>query len=338
MGKGKTKAEAPAPTAPPSTLKSIVGYLIGAGLGLLILLVVSRLLTQPPSRVVDELPHLAIMAEFDDLADAQVRKELCDLHRALTKLDLAVSGPLNYPILVPSKGDADATLHDLDALTPEELQAAAPYFPAGGWLVPRVYSSDLKSCVLRAAPAARTSGFTRDTRARVDELLSSPDYSHLRLTAYSHALELDDPEARAKINLTFGVQTAIVEVRLDDGSAAETDVQKGLLRAVGEIRADKRVRSATAWGSFVVYVGAVNSLKPNATIDDLSGRAWTEATTLSRSGNLPPLTTSDGRIAFVEATTDAEGPENRSLCFLMKSELSNARVRNWTTIVRRQRW
>ncbi len=142
----KTKEETPKAPAPPSLAKSVLGYVIGAGLGLLALFALSSLLRNPPASQ-DELPHLAILVHAPKgFADAAARKALVKLHRDLIALgDLAVLGPLNYPVLLPGPTGLP-TAHDLDTLTEAELAAAQPFFGVGGYLT-RVLSPDLRYAV-----------------------------------------------------------------------------------------------------------------------------------------------------------------------------------------------
>lgn len=331
----QTKNATPAAPAAPSTLKTVIGYGIGAALGLALLLVLQRMLTTPPPRVVDELPHLAILAEFDDVSRPEVRQQLCDLHRELVKLELAVQGPLSFPVLV-TRDEGVSTLADLDKLTPEQVKDQARYFGVAGYLVPRLLSSDGRSAILRAAPAGG-GGFLPGTRARVEQLLQDGRWRDLKLAAYSHALRLDDPDVRARINATFGVQTAIVYVDSAEKVAGGAEVQRTLLKIAERLRRDPRVRAVTVDGSFIHYAAAVEARNPELAAEAISSQTWERLQADGRRANVPSATKPDGSFTQIDVATDQESTANRELCYALATMASNPTVEGLNFKVRRVR-
>jgi hypothetical protein len=331
----QTKNAPAAAPAKPSTLRSLLGYAVGAALGLALLLVLQRMLTTPPPRVIDELPHLAILAEFDDLKRPEVRQQLCALHRELVQLELTVQGPLNFPIVVPREGGAALT--DLDKLSVEQMSQAVAYFGIGGYLVPRVLAPDGRSAIVRAAPTARGLGFLPGTRARIEALLTAGRFPDLKLSAYSHALRLDEPETRARINATFGVQTAIVEARSEDRAALTPAFQRDLLRVAERLKGDPRVRAVTVDGAFIHYAAAVEAQNEKLGVDMISGQTWERLQQDARRANIPRTTSTDGAVTFIDAATDQESTGNRELCYALATMANNPRLKGVAFNVRRVR-
>lgn len=310
----KTKDEAPKAPAPPSLAKSIAGYVIGAGLGLVALFVLSTLLRGAPASQ-DELPHLAVLVHApgpDGFADPAARRALSKLHKDLVALgDLNVLGPNDYPVV--SAGATPRVLA-LDSLTKDELLGCAPYFAAGNYLT-RVLSPDLRYAVLRAAP--RSGPFARGTAGRVEALLDEvTGEGLLRATAYSQALQLaGDADVKATLNLYFGVQTVVVHfVPKDKGGAAKLD---SILEVHKAARAFERpsVRSVSTEATFLHYAVAVQSGDPKlaAIPEHLGADKLQPLLLLGRAAKVPGYVSQDGSWAVVELATEAEELQNREL-------------------------
>jgi hypothetical protein len=310
----KTKEESPRAPAPPSIGKSILGYVIGAGLGLVALFVLSSLLRSAPASQ-DELPHLAVLVQAttpNGFADPAARKALTKLHRDLIALgDVAVLGPLNYPVLVP--GTTPPTPRDVDTLTEAELQAARPYFGVGGYLT-RVFSPDLRYAVLRAAP--KGGAFVRGTAGRVESLTDELTAEGLlRATPYSQALQLGgDADVKATLNLYFGVQVVVVDFKPTTPNAAATPASIVEVYKAARDFVRPTVRGAASEGTFLSYALAVEAGDPK--VDGISGLPAEKVTALlelARRAKVPSLVASDGSLARVEIYTEAEEQANREL-------------------------
>lgn len=320
----KTEEKKAAPAAPPESLtKSLLGYVLGAGLGLVVLLGLSKLLTSPPARLVDELPHLTVLVDIlRPLGDQEVRSALVRLQRELIALDLSVVGPLNYPVLVPpAVAGQEPIAKDLDQLSLDELGQATPYWGVGGYLVPRVFSSDHQTAILRAAPAGARGRFPSGTDVRVRELCERFEKEGLlRPRPYSYALSLLDEETKARTNVVFGVQTAIVEAQSPAKKLAGSAlVQQQIYTELQQFKSNPRVRTITSEGTFVHYATAVTIRM--ADTPATAALAWDRFMPLARKLKLPALSATDGTISFIEVTTDAEGPDNRTLCYSVASAL-----------------
>lgn len=315
----KTKEQEQAP-APPSLARSLIGYTLGALLGLGALFLLSALLRQPPARgPIDELPHLAVHVEVvsGDLKAAAARQALCQLHRDLIALgDLAVLGPLNYPALLPPATPEELpTAKDLDQLTDVEFLRASMFFGVAGYLTPRVLAPDLRSAVLRAAPLQGGS-FGRDLAGRLEELLARVNAAQvLRVSAYSYALQLVDPDARAKLNLHFGVQTVVVTFVPDTkGGAGDPELVRDVQDALGGLKRPG-VRSVATEGTFVQYARAVQRADPQVGLHGAPKDQVAALLALARRCKVPSLVRADGSTALIEVTTDAESAANRTLGF-----------------------
>lgn len=310
----KTKEETPKAPAPPSIGKSILGYVIGACLGLVALFVLSSLLKSAPASQ-DEGAHLTILVQATDptgFADPAARKALAKLHRDLIAVgDLAVLGPLNYPVLVPG---APFTPRDLDSLTEAELQSARPFFGVGGYLS-RVLSPDLRYAVLRAAPKGG-SAFARGMAGRVESLTDEASAGGvLRATPYSQALQLGgDADVKATLNLYFGVQVVVVDFQpKEKGGAAKPESIREVYDAA---RAFVRplVRGVATEGTFYHYVSAVAAKDPKLpAILGVTPAELVPIQELARAAKIPSLVAPDGSLARVEIYTEAEGQANREL-------------------------
>jgi hypothetical protein len=310
----KTKEETPKAPAPPSIGKAILGYVIGAGLGLVALFVLSSLLKSPPASQ-DELPHLAILVQASNpggFADPAARKALAKLHRDLIAVgDLAVLGPLNYPVLVPA---APLTPRDFDTLTEAELEAARPFFGVGGYLS-RVFSPDLRYAILRAGPKAGV-GFVRGVAGRVEALADEVTAGGaLRATPYSQALQLGgDADVKATLNLYFGVQTVLVDFQPKDKGGA------GKPESIREVYAAARafvrpvVRGVASEGTFLHYACAVQGGDPKlGGIPGVANEQLLPILAMARAAKIPALVAQDGSLARVEIYTEAEEQANREL-------------------------
>jgi hypothetical protein len=323
MSKTREKDVA-APAAPPESLaRSLFGYLLGAGLGLVVLLGLSKLLTSPPARLVDELPHLSVLVELQQpLQRPDVRAALARLQRELIGLDLGVVGPLNYPVLLPpSVPGEQPSAKDFDQLAEAEFDAAAKYFGVGGYLVPRVYSPDLKQVVVRAAPSGSRGRFASGTDLRVRELCERFEKEGLiRPLPYSYALSMTDEQVREKTNVHFGVQTAIVEAQSRSAKIAGSPLtQQQIYTALQQFKGNPRVRAMSTEATFVHYGTAVATHMPDTPATANLG--WQQFLPLARTLKLPPLVSPDGSVAFIEVTTDAEGEANRTLCYAVASAM-----------------
>jgi len=310
----KTKEETPKAPAPPSIGKSILGYVIGAALGLGALFVLSSLLKSPPASQ-DEVPHLAILVQAPTaagFADPAARKALAKLHRDLIAVgDLAVLGPLNYPVLVPS---APLTARDFDTLTEAELQAARPFFGVGGYLS-RVFSPDLRYAILRAGPKAGA-GFVRGVAGRVEALTDEVTAGGaLRATPYSQALQLGgDADVKATLNLYFGVQTVWVDFQpKEKGGAARPESILEVYKAARDF-VRPSVRGVASEGTFIHYACAVQGGDPKlGGIPGLTPEQLAVHLAMARAAKIPPLVAGDGSVARVELYTEAEEQANREL-------------------------
>lgn len=310
----KTKEETPKAPAPPSIGKSILGYVIGAALGLVALFVLSSLLRSAPASQ-DEGAHLTILVQATGptgFADPAARKALVKLHRDLIAVgDLAVLGPLNYPVLIPG---APFTPRDLDTLTEAELQAARPFFGVGGYLT-RVLSPDLRYAVLRAAPKAGVA-FVRGMAGRIESLTDEATVGGvLRATPYSQALQLGgDADVKATLNLYFGVQVVVVDFQpKEKGGASQVESIREVYDAA---RAFVRpvVRGVASEGTFFHYVSAVYAKDPKLPgLPGVTPAEFMPVQELARTAKIPPLVAQDGSLARVEIYTEAEGQANREL-------------------------
>ncbi|HBP19296.1 MAG TPA: hypothetical protein DEA08_16090 [Planctomycetes bacterium] len=300
------------------------GYLLGGILGLGVLFLLWQGTTVTKSGPRHELPHLAILAEFDDLVDPATRADLVRFHRELIKAvgeGMEVQGPLNAPIILPLK-NGGLLAQDLDQVSEQEMELSKPYFAAGGWLVPRLYDPELKSAIFRAGPL-RTLRFPAGTREKVEELLQSFADSKLRLTAYSHDLRLNSPEARTKINEVFGVQVANTVARVAEQTTfKDATTLLNLYKQTHKLTNQGRVRSVTTLGSFWIYALSIRSQKIHED-DVMIGPAEANLMNeLTKQANIPPLVDKEGRRAMVQVTTDAEGEENLKACHWMAGNAS----------------
>ncbi|MCA8923225.1 MAG: hypothetical protein KDD82_15525 [Planctomycetes bacterium] len=286
-------------------------FVVGGFLGLVALVYLTTLIKKPPQGRIQELPHAAVMLEFNEL-DSVTRQALVKLQDDLEALGLAAQGPKNFPLLVP--GGELPTPVGLATITDADFALAKPWLHAGGWLVPRVYSPDLTSAVIRLAPKDR-GPFPSGTATRVLEVLEKHKHAG-PLTVYSRALGLEEEAARSKINVTFGVQTANVRLLSEkEGELWKQDVQKSLHEGIAK---NPRVRSATTFMSFALYVTGVILQIDNPTLEQVN---WTAARTVGQLSGSSGLVSKNGKMAWLEVTTDAEGEANLEITILMASNL-----------------
>jgi hypothetical protein len=313
MASTKEKKTEPAAAATPGPIRAAIGYALGALIGLGVLWVVAALLRTEPPRFIDELPHLTVVAEFDDLRRQDVREELAAFERSMQALGLLVQGPISSPVLVPGAqpGDMPAVL-PLDRLTPEQFDRSAPYFAVGGWISPRIIAPDLRSVVFRACPKPGEA-FTPATATGLTRLLHDPAFKELTLTPYSHALALEDPAARQKTNVTFGVQTVIVYAMSANNDANTLGFQTQLLTAVEDYKSKSKVRSAVCGASFVHYAAVVRLQRRELKSEDMGPADPAVLANMAASTNVPRMSARDGSYAWIEVSTDAEGPQNKSV-------------------------
>ena len=300
------------------------GYLLGGILGLGVLFLLWQGTTQTSSGPRKELPHLAIMAEFEDLTDPATRSDLVRFHRELIETlgeGMEVQGPLNAPIVVPLKSGG-LLAQDLDQVSVDDMQRSKPYMVAGGWLVPRLYDPELKSAIFRAGPL-RTLRFPAGAREKVDELLERFKGSTLSLTAYSHDLRMNSPEARTKINEVFGVQVAnTVAVVAEQTTFKDATTLLKLYSQTNKLANQGRLRSVTTFGSFWIYALSVRSQKVHEDDVMIGPEEAKLMNDLSAQANIPPLIDKSGRRAMVQATTDAEGEDNLNACHYLAGNAS----------------
>ncbi|MGE0708178.1 MAG: hypothetical protein AB7N76_00930 [Planctomycetota bacterium] len=306
----------------------LLGYLIGGALGLAVLFLLWRGTAGSATHEQrKELAHLAVMAEFDDLSDTQTRADLARFQRELlARLKGEVFGPLNAPILVPAPRDTMIP-RDVDQLTPEELRVAAKTMASGGWLVPRLYSPDLRSAVFRVGPS-RGGNFAAGDREKLEDLLKAFAGSKLRLSAYSHDLRVGDGAAKAKINAVFGVQTANAIAVVSNKPGFDEDTikvmelyRKGRDHLVGH----KTVRSITSLGNFWVYALAAHKGEPSQDAAQIAEpeRRWLKD--MERACRFPPMVDATGMRAWVMVTTSAEAgtdPSNLTTSFDVAANVS----------------
>jgi hypothetical protein len=298
----------------------LLGYVVGGMLGLAILFLVWRGTTgDSKSFERPELPHLAIMAEFDDLGIPAVRADLARLQRDLVGLEEEVLGPLNAPLVVRGPGGKPVA-KDINELSEQEFAIARQTLSAGGWLVPRIYRGDQKAAIFRVGPAG-SPRFPAGTRDKVQKILDSYAGSTLRLSAYSHDLRLNEKGAREQINASFGVQTAncIAYVSGDKSFRGEDGAENvmALYKKTRAIADGNRIRSITTLGSFWVY--ALSAAKGSAVRDDVqvSSENAKVLEELAKQANITPLVDGEGLRAWVMVTTDAEGKDNIDTCYFV---------------------
>jgi hypothetical protein len=312
----QTKTD-PAAAAPPGPVRAAIGYALGALIGLGVLWVVAAVLRTEPPRFIDELPHLTVVAEFDDLRRQDVREQLGAFERSLVELGLLVQGPVSSPILVPcdEPGHMPIVL-PLDRLTPQQVEQAAPYFSVGGWVSPRIIAPDLHSVVFRACPKPGE-GFSPSVAVKLNDLLHRPGHEALTLTPYSHALALEDPAARQKTNVSFGVQTVIVFAMSEKKEANTLGFQLQLLKAIEDYKSKSKVRSCVCEASFIHYAAAVRLQRRDLKSDDMGPADPAALANMALATNVPRMCARDGAFAWIEASTDAEGPQNKSVGYDM---------------------
>ena len=300
------------PSQSPSTgpFASVVGTVVGGVLGLIVLVLLVSLLEKTPTGPVEELPHAVVMVEIEAgiLSHWITRRELGALQRRLEATKLSVSGPLDYPILVPSdKPGAPPVARPVDEISDLELQQAQAYLASGGWLVPRVYSESLQQVVFRIAPPGRgafPSGTLSSLRQGCEAFQAQIQGANVFI--YSRALGAEDDAARSRINISFGVQTAPVSVRSMEGRLWDPQVYGPIVEALGKLR-DPRIRSVATFASWVTYVGAVTSQDPALGYEPTFFQA---SRRLAEHLKLPAFLDPEGKNGVIDVTTEAEGKAN----------------------------
>lgn len=318
LTKKEKKGAAPSDVSPEDEGgPGFVGYLVGGVVGLLLLLVLWKgFASKDVHKAPDELPHLVLIAEFGDLSDPAVRNDLARLQAELAKVsDPApeILGPLTHPILVPNPSLPEQPLvKSLDALSKEEFQAAAPYFKAGGWLAPRIFSTDLTRACFRLGPG-RGSGFRfgAGTRSRVEGVMAQFANSTLKLQAYSHALRFFDDAARDAINAEFGVQTAHSLATLPAGKScrAEPKMLFELHTSFKQVEHPK-MRSAVSLVSFWNYAYAVIAAQPDYDLGGITEEQYKVILPLEEGCRAKGFVSANGAQALLFVTTSAEAKEN----------------------------
>lgn len=319
MADQKPTVQNPAAASPPAgPFAGVVGTVIGGVLGMLLLVLVVSLLERPPQGGEhQELPHAVIVVEFSgDLSQALARKQTADLQRGLVATGLAVQGLLDYPILVPGDRPGDMpTPKRLDEITDAEWAQAWPYLASGGWIIPKLLSSDAKRVVFRLAPPGRGI-FPPGSRDQLDKVLADMR-PVAKVWIYSRALGLEDEEARSVINASFGVQTAHVTLRSDSGNLTRASTHAKVHQIVGKLTTT-RIRSATTMGNFAVYLASARSHEksPDMAIVDLPA-----ALALAKELKMPNSVFDGGKRAVMEVMTDAEGEANLDVGYRVVSHL-----------------
>lgn len=315
---------------------SVVGTVIGGVLGLLVLVLFVSLMEQEPKKYVEELPHAAVMIDLGDipLNSPLARVQLVAFQRAIAAAGLSVSGPASYPILVPGKErGAPPTAKGLEQLDQEEAERAYQYLDAGGWLVPRVYSPDRRQVMFRVAPPGQ-GGFpsgTRDALLRLAKDLEVGDkLPGCKVWIYSRALGLEDDEARNKVNVTFGVQTAPITLRSPQGLLDDGSIYLKLEPQLAKLR-DPRLRSHATLGSWVTYAGAVSLQNPKLSLESAP---WGPMLELGKKVGIPAFVDAEGKTAVIDVATEAEGEANLEIANLVAA---HAGVEEVSAVVPRKR-
>jgi hypothetical protein len=313
----------------------MMAYVAGGVIGLVVLVGLAAVLKGegPTSRTVEELPHLAILVSFEDFNDAATRLALAELQRDLVGTGLAVAGPLNYPILVPGESLGDEpTARDLDVITADELGKAMPFMASSKWLVPRVYSGDMREAVLRVAPPGR-GHFPSGSATKVRQVLEKHKGAFNEVMAYSRALGLEDDAARDRINLTFGVQSANVLVVAEQDGFLEQPTIVAQIKGGADALKSPLVRSKVTTGSFVEYYMAV--MTQNTAIN-LANAPTKAILAQAAEWNVPVLLSGDGKQAWVEVYTEAEGKDNADLCYYVAANLKRVEGARYRALRKRK--
>lgn len=319
MSKTQEPATEAASASSPGPFKSVVGTIIGGVLGLVALVAIVSLVEQAPDKKIQELPHAAVLVDLGG-ASLQIdtsRTMLVNLQRRLAATGLTVSGPADYPFLVPASAPGqEPKLMTLAEIHNGEIDQAMPYLSGGGWLVPRVYSPDLRQAIIRLAPPGTSGQFPSGSKEQILEALKpiGTESPGAQAWVYSRALGLESDEARNRINITFGVQTAPVHVRSAEGKLWQPESYASVVTELQKLR-DPRLRSVTSFGSWAMYVSGVLSHNPN--VPQLDDSVWSKAVQLAKAGNLPAMISPDGKSGVIDVTTEAEGKDNLDIANLV---------------------
>ena len=307
--------------AEPSSSPGFGAYVIGGVVGLLLLAVLWEGFSSPAKAPSAEFAHLVVLAEFADLEDQAVRADLARLQdqlKTLTEPAAEVLGPTSYPILLPGAGEGDAPRAlSLAALTKAEAQEAIPYLRASKWWSPRIFGAELKSACFRVGPALGNR-FPAGSRARLEEILDSFKDSSLALSAYSHDLRFQEPAARTKINVEFGVQTASAVGTLQAGKSCLTEPSlmfglQGSLKAVEH----PQLRAVVSLADFWRYVLAVRGKSPALISTQITEEERLALIQLTKECGAGSYVSADGAQAFVFVSTSAEDQEGRDVCYFL---------------------
>ncbi len=261
------------------------------------------------------------MVEFSDLGSTATRKAIAELQAALLTTGQDVFGPSNYPILLPARTAEDLPVpHNMQDLTPKQWKEASVFFNTSGWLVPRIYALDQKSCVFRMFPK-KSARFGPQIKKKVEAVLAQFKSSFDKVWRYSYDMGLTDQEHLSAINVNFGVQTANVIVVAKDRKLNDfARLEKISEKLFGYT--DPRIRSKATMADFYHYMLAVQvgTNQPFPKIAFLGPRAK-EIKALVEKCNMPSIVRSDGSTAVVLVSTDAEGQDNLDLCYNLAADL-----------------
>lgn len=318
MSNEKTKQQAAETGTESHPALGMFGYGIGGFLGLLILVGLAAVLEGEngnSGKAVEELPHAVILLELEDLRDYNTRTSLVEMQQELAATGLAVIGPLNFPILVPGDHFGDAPkAFQLNHISEQDYDNALPYFEAGKWLIPRIFSPDLREAVIRLAPPGR-GAFPSGSALKIQAIIEKYLAHFPSIMVYSRALGLEDEAARNRINLHFGVQSANILIKAQEEGYLFQDAIVAQIEAAADGLTDQAVRSATTTGSYVTYAWCVQNHSMTAGINNQTpvqaileqGRKW----------NIPLLVDKTGKEGWVEVYTEAEGAANAELCYFL---------------------
>lgn len=299
-----------------------------------------------------ELPHAVILIEGLDIRsdDRNQVKDITDklLYHAgvsVSSITRRFSPAWGDPAGGPSKGGAaqdeigkilippkqkgyPPTVKAFQDATPEEIDAALPYFRCGDWIVPRLLSPDLKTAIIRIAPGdpRHVRGFPPGTREKVLQFASEhlPKFKHI---VYSKSLGIGGAAERDAINAVFGVQSIVL--RLESATKGLRSLQGlGPLAAVRREALDtgpkgeKLVRSFTTVLNFGDYFASVMMLNPGDAPAAAGGLGV--ALELAKREKMSCYVNDDGSVAVAEIATAAEDENYEILSFRLAAPFTQA--------------
>jgi hypothetical protein len=275
-----------------------------------------------------ELPHIAVQIEVNEF-DPATRTAIANFEKGLVLTGLFdVFGPADATYLLPpaESGPKVPQHRKFEAMTKEEWDTAWPYFTAGDWLVPRLFRTDGKACVVRIAPKAPSTQFAPDAATKFEDVVKDAGSPFKSIKAYSSSAGIGGTPERDALNVTFGATTAWV--KLTRSQSAEHSLgwlSPDGLRLLQQVRPtvglNPRVRTVTTplgWVKYFVAVRDKTTKDPEAPSD---GPTIEQAFTYAHANQVNALVTQDGLEALVDVTTDAEGRDNAELYFYLASTL-----------------